>query len=163
MALDIKGVDKSHSAEVAELAKIIWNEHFTPIIGREQVEYMLDKFQSEKAIREQIENHTKYIAVYCDGEMIGYSCYKLETDALFLSKLYVRSDKRGLGAGKKLFEHELETAKKEGKSRIYLTVNKHNDLAISVYKHMGFVCDSSAETDIGGGFVMDDYIMAYYI
>lgn len=163
MALEIKEVDKSNAAEVAALAKIIWNEHFTPIIGKAQVEYMLEKFQSERAIREQIEGGAKYIAVCSGGEMIGYSCYKLEANALFLSKLYVRSDKRGQGAGKKLFEYELEAAKKESKPKIYLTVNKHNDLAIGVYKHLGFVCDSSAVTDIGGGFVMDDYIMAYYL
>ena len=27
--------------EIADLANEIWNEHFTPIIGKEQVEYMV--------------------------------------------------------------------------------------------------------------------------
>ena len=39
----------------AETAREIWTQHFTPIIGAEQVEYMLEKFQSDRAIRNQIE------------------------------------------------------------------------------------------------------------
>jgi len=36
------------------LAYEIWNEYFTPIIGKAQVDYMLEKFQSKKVITEQI-------------------------------------------------------------------------------------------------------------
>ena len=39
---------------IAELANVIWHEHYTPIIGVEQVVYMLDKFQSTQAIQQQI-------------------------------------------------------------------------------------------------------------
>ncbi len=35
--------------EIAALADVIWHEHFTPIIGKEQVEYMLSRFQSYPA------------------------------------------------------------------------------------------------------------------
>ena len=38
----------------AMLAKEIWQQHFTPIIGADQVVYMLDKFQSAKAMKRQI-------------------------------------------------------------------------------------------------------------
>ena len=39
---------------IADLADIIWKEHYIPIIGIPQVDYMLKKFQSAKAIKEQI-------------------------------------------------------------------------------------------------------------
>ena len=42
---------------------------------------------------------------------------------------------------------------------MYLTVNKHNELAIRAYRGTGFDVIDSVETDIGEGFVMDDYIM----
>lgn len=29
--------------QIADLAEIIWNEHFTPIIGKKQVDYMIEK------------------------------------------------------------------------------------------------------------------------
>ena len=40
--------------DIANLAEIIWNQHFTPIIGKEQVDYMVEKFQSYPAIKNQI-------------------------------------------------------------------------------------------------------------
>jgi hypothetical protein len=39
-------------------------------------------------------------------------------------------------------------------------VNKRNTRAIAAYQRNGFVTADSVVTDIGGGFVMDDYIMA---
>lgn len=32
--------------QLEKLAKEIWNQHFVPIIGQDQVDYMLNKFQS---------------------------------------------------------------------------------------------------------------------
>lgn len=163
MSLEIKCVDTSAVPEVAALAKIIWNEYFTLIIGKTQVDYMLEKFQSEQAMAQQLKEGMKYIAAYLDGELVGYSCYKLEQYALFLSKLYVRSDIRGQGVGKAMFMYELDIAKKEDKEKIYLTVNKRNTDTIALYNHLGFANAKSIVTDIGGGFVMDDYVMEYYI
>jgi diphthamide synthase (EF-2-diphthine--ammonia ligase) len=39
---------------VVRLAREIWQEHYEPIIGQKQVDYMLEKFQSEKALVEQL-------------------------------------------------------------------------------------------------------------
>lgn len=46
-------------------------------------------------------------------------------------------------------------------ARIYLTVNKHNKRAIAAYERFGFARTEEAASDIGGGFVMDDYIYTY--
>ena len=34
---------------VAALARVIWNQHYVPIIGQAQTDYMLAKFQSASA------------------------------------------------------------------------------------------------------------------
>ncbi len=39
--------------EIAALADEIWHQHFTPIIGEAQVNYMVDKFQSGSQITDQ--------------------------------------------------------------------------------------------------------------
>ena len=38
-------------------------------------------------------------------------------------------------------------------------MNIHNALAISVYVRLGFSVRDTLVEDIGGGFVMDDYVM----
>ena len=51
-------------AAVAALAREIWMQHYIPIIGAAQVEYMLAKFQSAEAIARQIaeEGYEYYLA-----------------------------------------------------------------------------------------------------
>jgi diamine N-acetyltransferase len=52
----IEVVNENQIDIVASLAKEIWTEHYTPIIGKDQVEYMLGRFQSKKAISSQIKD-----------------------------------------------------------------------------------------------------------
>ncbi len=46
-----------------------------------------------------------------------------------------------------------------GARRLILSVNKRNIRAIAAYRRNGFIIAESVVTDIGGGFVMDDYVM----
>lgn len=59
--------------QIASLAEVIWNEHFTPIIGKEQVDYMVEKFQSYPALNEQIAEGYEYYQLFDNGEFCGYT------------------------------------------------------------------------------------------
>ena len=54
---------------VAALAREIWTEYYTPIIGGAQVEYMLENFQSEAAIAKNLGEgyHYRYYILRLDG------------------------------------------------------------------------------------------------
>ncbi len=148
---------------VALLAREIWTEHFTAIIGKPQVDYMLEKFQSAEAILRQIEDEgfLYYLLKENDGEYIGYTGIVPDKNKreLFLSKLYIRCDKRRQGYAKKAMQFIEDFARQMGLDKITLTVNKNNAIAIEAYRKMGFESAGSIVTDIGGGFVMDDYKM----
>ena len=55
--------DHNQISAIEELAYDIWHEHYTPIIGKKQVDYMLKKFQSSKAMNEQIQNGSLYFLI----------------------------------------------------------------------------------------------------
>ena len=146
-------------AIVADLADEIWREHYIPIIGQAQVDYMLDRFQSAKAIEQQIkEGAYYYLTVYQDIP-IGYLSYYLKKDSLFLSKIYVKSSARGKGFGRTAMSFLVDEAQRNNLKSISLTVNKNNSRSIEAYKKMGFKIVKPLVMDIGGGFVMDDYFM----
>jgi ribosomal protein S18 acetylase RimI-like enzyme len=42
---------------------------------------------------------------------------------------------------------------------LILQVNKRNEKAIKLYRRAGFAVREEIVVDIGGGFVMDDYVM----
>ena len=151
------------TADVAALAAGIWREHYTPIIGAEQVDYMLDKFQSPERIYEDIKRgEYVYFTANCRDEykMIGYCACEPKEGYLLLSKLYVKKEYRGRGAARSFLEEAIALCRWEYKlSHIRLTVNKYNVNSIAAYKKMGFNIVDSVQTDIGGGFIMDDYVM----
>ena len=148
--------------EVASLAEIIWNEHFTPIIGKKQVDYMVAKFQSYPALKEQIADGYEYYQLFDNGEFCGYTgIHPGEDNRLFLSKLYIKKECRGRHLATQAFSFLKKLCKERGYSAIWLTCNKHNNNSLTVYRHLGFETIDTHEADIGGGFIMDDYIMEY--
>lgn len=149
--------------EIAELAEKIWHEFFPGIISEEQIDYMIEKFQSYDAMKEQtLHQDYCYFSVSDNDGICGYFAVKPEKDnRFFLSKIYLRSDKRGQGIASEMLNRVFSEALNSGKTSVYLTVNKHNEHAIAVYRKKGFEIIDSVVTDIGNGFVMDDYIMEY--
>ncbi|WP_298903916.1 GNAT family N-acetyltransferase [uncultured Psychroserpens sp.] len=144
---------------IAQLANIIWREHYTPIIGRDQVSYMLDKFQSSEAIKQQIEDGYKYYAISYNMVLVGYLAIKKNDHTMFLSKIYISKDFRGLGIGKTALNFIDQEATNHACKTITLTVNRFNTNSINAYEKLGYIKTRTAIKDIGEGYVMDDYIM----
>lgn len=146
--------------KVVALAHEIWTEHYEPLIGKAQVEYMLSTFQSREAVTQQIlEEKIRYFLIQEEKNYVGYLAVEAQKDFFFLSKIYIQSKFRKLGLGKESLEFVSLLAKLLKLPRITLTVNKNNISSIKAYEKCGFKKTSSVVKDIGGGFVMDDYIM----
>jgi len=155
-----KIIDKAQIEKLADLAKEIWREYYPEIIGMEQVNYMIQEFQSAEAIAEQITDEGyQYFMLICDGEALGYLGLKEDKEKLFLSKLYLKQDCRGKGYFNIMLSFIEHFARKRNLRSLYLTVNKENGDAIAVYGKKGFVIAKEQTTDIGRGFKMDDYVM----
>lgn len=151
--------------ELAVLADGIWHEFFPGIISQEQIDYMVEKFQSFGAIKEQIsEEGYRYFLVKIKGEAAGYfGICKKEDGSLFLSKLYLKKEWRRKGIASLMFKEIKRIAKQSGCEKIWLTVNKGNSHAIAVYEKFGMRVIREQCADIGCGYVMDDYVFAYLI
>lgn len=155
--------EKEDFPQIETLAREIWEEHYTPIIGVAQVDYMLEKFQSAKAMEGQVEEGYEYFMILEEGRLVGYLAFKEEADGLFLSKVYVHSSVRGRGLGKAAIEFVKTEAQNRGLSQIRLTVNKYNHYSIAAYLKMGFEKTRELVMDIGEGYVMDDYEMTLLV
>ena len=80
---------------VYAVADAIWNQHYTPILGEAQVEYMVEKFLSPEALVEQINSGYEYFLFSYDYTFAGFAGIHEEAGQLFLSKLYVDEEFRG--------------------------------------------------------------------
>lgn len=145
---------------LATAANEVWHEYFRSILALEQIDYMVKKFQSVPALTYQIKCQSYQYYILNDNETpTGYIGIHPESNRLFLSKIYLLKPYRKKGFASLMLKKVEEIARKTGKSSIYLTVNKYNTNSKEVYEHKGFNIIDSTVTDIGGGFVMDDYVM----
>ena len=147
-------------SEVVKLARSIWIEHYTPIVGIEQVEYMLSNFHSRDVISEEIgQQKYMYFLIKDNHRTIGYFGIQIKSDVLFLSKLYILSSERGQGIGRMAMNFIKKLGQKNHVGKISLTVNRNNKGSIAAYYKMGFVKTGEVCVDIGEGYKMDDFKM----
>ena len=146
--------------EMSEMATAILRDYYDPIIGKEQNDYMLEMFQSEDAIREQVDHGYRYYFVRDeDGKDLGFVAFYLRENALYLSKFYLYKDQRGKGYARTILEFLKTQAKELDLGRIELNVNRNNDTRF-IYEKLGFTVAWEEKNDIGNGFYMDDYVYA---
>lgn len=147
---------------IGELARLIWHECYPGIITREQIDYMLAKMYSLETLRAELKSGIFYERLLIDGGLSGFASFgpAEQADAIKLHKLYLHPKQQGRGLGTALLMHCENEARKLGASLLTLNVNKRNRNAIDVYQRNGFSITDSVVSDIGNGFVMDDYVMS---
>ena len=150
--------DPDGVCEMSRVATSIVREYYDPLLGTVQNDYMLEKFQSVRAIKEQLEHGYQYYFLCDGGKTVGFCAFILREDCLYLSKLYLYASERGKGYARATLNFLIEEAKKAGKDAIELNVNKYNDHSIFVYEKLGFVRIRAEMNDIGSGFYMDDFV-----
>ena len=147
--------------QVANLARAIWMPHYAPIIGRAQVDYMLAHMQSEAAIADQIASGYEYYLAIKADRALGYAALVPEptNGQGQLSKIYVLPAEGRAGIGGLLLAHVEQRCRELNLNRLWLTVNRHNAVALAFYRRHGFSEAGRQVTDIGSGYVMDDWVM----
>jgi len=150
-------------AAIAQLAREIWYEYYVPLIGKAQVDYMVERFQSPSALQQQVAEGYEYFMMRQDGAAggaLGYIAVQAQPAQrqLFISKLYLHRNTRGRGTGRVAMEFIEQLALSRDIALLWLTVNKGNQ-AVQFYEQLGFHNAGAIVTDIGNGFVMDDFRM----
>jgi diamine N-acetyltransferase len=141
------------------LAEKIWMHHYVPIIGREQVDYMLGKMYSSASLTEQMtEKKQPFYLILNDEIAIGFISVS-GIGEMFIHKFYIDQDKQNKGLGTIVF-NKMNGLFSNVKSYT-LTVNRKNFKAINFYFKVGFIIDHIDDFDIGNEYWMNDFIMKW--
>ena len=176
MPLSFVPVREGADQEVlARLAAQIWGEYWPARIGQAQTDYMVEKFQSLPAIQRDMAYNAYEYWFLCVPPEESTSTYRTddglaivgftgghdepETNRFFISKIYLLAPERGKHYASRVIEFYTDLCRARDLRAMYLTVNKYNEMGIRAYSAKGFETIASVVTDIGEGFVMDDYIM----
>ena len=158
---EFQKVEDAETERLAALAERLWHSAYDGLLGKAQVDYMVGLLQSAPALREQAAHGYTYYFIRGGGHTLGFCGVQMQGEKLFLSKLYLCDEFRGRGVGQLALAKVVSIARERGAKSVYLTVNKGNARAVRAYEKFGFARTSEQVSDIGGGYVMDDYIYEY--
>jgi GNAT superfamily N-acetyltransferase len=143
------------------LADRIWRVSYPGMISLAQIEYMLGWMYSADVIGGELRAGVHWEIALLDDTPAGYLALTFHSATLAeLNKLYLLPELQGRGLGQAMISHAIEIAHARGCDELRLRVNKHNARALRSYTRAGFRIVDSVAADIGGGFVMDDHILA---
>lgn len=156
--LQLQIASKNDLSVIAELAKIIWNTHYVPIIGQLQVNYMLEKIYNYDSLIEQFEkkNHQFYL-IKLEQSVIGFLNISSNSDSdFFLHKFYIVAQSCHKGIGTSVLDKLQSILQPKS---ITLAVNRQNFKSINFYFKNKFKITSVKNLDIGNGYEMNDFEM----
>ena len=118
----------------------VWPQTYTPIIGPEQVAYMLALWYTPQALEKQMtESQHLFIICYDNDEPVAFASWnQIETGISKLHKLYVIPGHHGKGIGRFIVGHILNELRLKGIRLLRLNVNRYNHSAIAFYTKAGF-------------------------
>ena len=144
---------------VTELAHRIWPPTFESILAPEQMAYMLDLMYSPASLRQQLDDGVRFFLLRAP-EPVGYLAlqhgYREGTSKVH--KLYVLPERHGEGLGRRLIDYAVGEARAATAHTLRLDVNYQNP-ALGFYEHLGFRNTGRVDTEIGRGYLMEDYVM----
>ena len=163
-------------ATIQRIAHTTWPDTFASILSPSQIDYMLKMMYSLEAIADQVaKGHVFHLLIepragknradYPDGAItrfrpVAYVSHQLDylPGTTKIHKLYALPEVQGRGYGKALIKEVAKIARRAGQHTLRLDVNYANR-AVGFYERLGFEKIERCNTDIGNGYLMEDWIM----
>jgi GNAT superfamily N-acetyltransferase len=144
---------------IRAIADKTWPASYEALLGKEQVEYMLDKLYNPLVLEDQIKKQHYFFLALKEYQHVGFCSFSnVEKDVYKLQKLYVLPSEQKTGLGKALLETVETVSKSMGAKKLQLNVNRKN-IAKQFYERNGFIVIKEEDIDIGHGYFMNDYVM----
>jgi ribosomal protein S18 acetylase RimI-like enzyme len=159
MEINIRPATSADLITIESIAQRTWPATFGSFLTSEQIDYMLGMMYSPIALTEQIGKGHHFLLLNDGNEDIGYVSYQHDyhPGTTKIHKLYVLPGNQGHGYGKQLIAQVKRIAQAAQQQALRLDVNYQNE-AIGFYEYLGFVNIGRHDTDIGNGYLMEDFI-----
>lgn len=153
----ILNIDATALPRVAHLAHRIWPEAFAGILPADRIPGMLaDIYALETLTADIVERGHQYWLATHEGRDVGFASAYRADGRVWIKKLYLLAETRGLGLGKAL----IRTARTHFGEHlpVALYVNDGNAAAIAFYRSQGFEVEKHVPVQMGP-YQFHDYVM----
>ncbi len=136
-AITIRPINENDNAAIAIIIRSSLKEfganHPGTVYYDESTDHLSSVFKKEGSF---------YFVAEADGKLVGgggiFPTVGLPTGVCELVKMYLHPEARGLGLGKKLMQHCLDTARTYGYQQVYLETMPELIKAVPMYEKFGF-------------------------
>lgn len=153
--MELKEFNGEDFASLFSYARPIWLKTYAGVIPEEQIDFLLDKYFSSKALDSYRKKGYSYFSIYKDNKKAGFLAFVLKEDCLYLDKLYLVPECQGKHIAKEVFGYLIQAYKMPLK----LNVNQNNTKAVQSYLHSGFHIEKKEKIPLEGNMVNYDYVM----
>lgn len=147
--------------ELSAMAEEIWPAAYGDLLAPGQIEYMLSWMYAPESLRREMGKGIRFDWITVEATRVGFLGYgPVEPGASCpLHKCYLLPGAQGRGIATAAMRELMGKLRGAGAAAVELRVNRHNHRAIAFYRRNGFECFAEDCREIGGGYVMDDFLM----
>ncbi|WP_269223035.1 GNAT family N-acetyltransferase [Flavobacterium sp. IMCC34518] len=147
---------------IQNIAHQTWPVAYGEILSKVQLDYMLDAFYNEEALKDSVANKGHHFILAKEGEeTLGFASYEHhynQKQQTKIHKIYILPQTQGKGIGKSLIDFVENIAKENDSIALSLNVNRFNK-ALVFYKKIGFNIVDEVDIKLEHGYLMEDYVM----
>ena len=132
------------TVELIKLTEENLQQCFELKVANDQAQYIASNFDSWIAAKEN-ENVARPFAIYCDGEMVGFTMFAFDEDyedpddRYWLWRFMIDEKLQGKGYGIAALNVIIQYFKDHGANNIRLSTKETNTKALSLYHKVGFL------------------------
>ncbi|CAN1514107.1 RimI Acetyltransferases [Flavobacteriaceae bacterium] len=147
---------------IQDIAHQTWPIAYGEILSKAQLDYMLDAFYNEEALKDSVLNKVHHFLLAKEGEeTLGFASYEHhynQKKQTKIHKIYILPQTQGKGIGKILIDFVENIAKENDSTALSLNVNRFNK-ALHFYQKLGFEIVEEVNIELDHGYLMEDYVM----
>jgi GNAT superfamily N-acetyltransferase len=157
----IRDANTNDVATIRSIAETTWWPTYSPILEKDQIEYMLEKIYNAGSLSELISHQLEtFILLMDERGCQGFASYGIknkEASIYKLKKIYVLPENHGKGYGKILVNEIVNRMLSLGVKTLDLNVNRYNS-AKNFYEKLGFKVIGEEDVPIGP-YLMNDFVL----
>ncbi len=146
---------------IRQLAEQTFHVTYLPLQPKDKVDYLFDLMYNTSSLTAQMNKGQQFILAKDETGYLGYASYEInykDQGKTKIHKIYIMPTAQGKGVGKELVNYIGGIAGQNKNTIVLLDVFRHNP-AVQFYEKMGFKKVGEQITEVGNGFVMDDFVM----
>jgi ribosomal protein S18 acetylase RimI-like enzyme len=147
---------------IQNIAHQTWPIAYGEILSKAQLDYMLNAFYNEEALKDSVANKGHHFILAKEGEeTLGFASYEHhynQKQQTKIHKIYILPETQGKGIGKTLINFIEKVAKDTDLTALSLNVNRFNK-ALHFYQKLGFEIVEEVNIELDLGYLMEDYVL----